>query len=88
MDIDPRDLYDMLELDRRTDRILPNGWCLLPPRQVCLKGNACSPVTVRHRRQFPSRVHAQQDRTATLIAERRSAFRARTGQEMTEDNVC
>jgi hypothetical protein len=20
----------MLKLDRRTDRILPNGWCLLP----------------------------------------------------------
>jgi len=27
-------------LDRRTDRILPNGYCLLPPRQVCGKGNA------------------------------------------------
>jgi hypothetical protein len=36
-----RDLYDMLELDKRTDRILPNGWCLLPPRQACSKGNAC-----------------------------------------------
>ncbi len=31
----------MLELDRRTDRILPNWWCLLPPRQACDKGNAC-----------------------------------------------
>jgi integrase len=38
---DPRDLYDMLELDKRADRILPNGWCLLPPRQSCEKGNAC-----------------------------------------------
>ena len=41
IEVDPRDLYDMLELDRRTDRILPNGYCLLPPRQVCGKGNAC-----------------------------------------------
>ena len=41
LEIDPQDLYDMLELDRRTDRILPNGWCLLPPRQSCVKGNAC-----------------------------------------------
>ena len=41
LEIDPHDLYDMLELDRRTDRILPNGWCLLPPRQSCGKGNAC-----------------------------------------------
>ena len=41
LQVDPRDLYDMLELDKRTDRILPNGWCLLPPRQACTKGNAC-----------------------------------------------
>jgi len=41
LQVDPRDLYDMLELDKRTDRILPNGWCLLPPRQACDKGNAC-----------------------------------------------
>jgi Phage integrase family len=36
--LDPRDVYDMLQLDKRTDRILPNGWCLLPPRQTCGKG--------------------------------------------------
>jgi hypothetical protein len=41
IEVDPRDLYDMLELDRHTDRILPNGYCLLPPRQICGKGNAC-----------------------------------------------
>jgi hypothetical protein len=38
--IDPADLYDLLQLDQRTDRMLPNGYCLLPPRQVCGKGNA------------------------------------------------
>ena len=37
LEIDPQDLYDMLELDRRSDRILPNGWCLLPPRQSCTR---------------------------------------------------
>ncbi|MGZ6669663.1 MAG: tyrosine-type recombinase/integrase, partial [Solirubrobacteraceae bacterium] len=41
LDLDPRDLYDMLELDKRADRILPNGYCLLPPRQSCDRGNAC-----------------------------------------------
>jgi len=41
LDSDPRDLYDMLELDKRTDRVLLNGWCLLPPRQSCVTGNAC-----------------------------------------------
>ncbi|MFE1793655.1 hypothetical protein ACFW7J_35535 [Streptomyces sp. NPDC059525] len=37
----PSDLYDLLHLDRRADRVLPNGWCMLPPKQVCSKGNAC-----------------------------------------------
>jgi hypothetical protein len=41
LDSDPRDLYDMLELAKRTDRVLLNGWCLLPPRQSCVTGNAC-----------------------------------------------
>src|SRR5260370_16648476 len=38
---DRRDMLDMLQLDRRTDRILPNGYCLLPPVRSCDKGNAC-----------------------------------------------
>lgn len=38
---DLRDLYDMLELDKRTDRIPSNGLYLLPPCQACAKGNAC-----------------------------------------------
>jgi hypothetical protein len=28
---DRRDRLDLMQLDRRTDRILPNGYCLLPP---------------------------------------------------------
>jgi hypothetical protein len=47
LQVDPRDLYDMLELDKRTDRILPNGWCLLPPRQACDKGNARTDAITR-----------------------------------------
>ena len=39
--IDRRDMLDLLQLDRRTDRILPNGYCLLPPVRSCDKGNAC-----------------------------------------------
>jgi len=41
LELDPRDLYDLLELDKRADRVLPNGLCLLPPRQACERGNAC-----------------------------------------------
>src|SRR5260370_20831560 len=32
---DRRDMLDMLQLDRRTDRILPNGYCPLPPPPSC-----------------------------------------------------
>jgi hypothetical protein len=73
LEIDPHDLYDMLALDRRTDRILPNGWCLLPPRQSCHKGNACLTCD-----KFAT--------DATFLPELRTQ-QARTGQQMSEDNI-
>lgn len=88
LQIDPQDLYDMLELDRRTDRILPNGWCLLPPRQSCVKGNAC--LTCDKFATDPTflpELHTQKARTTQLIDERRTAFHARTGQQLSEDNI-
>ena len=42
LEISARDLYDMLQLDQRTDRILPNGWCLLPPAPI-LRPRKCLP---------------------------------------------
>ena len=82
------DLYDLLQLDQRTDRILPNGWCLLPPRQSCDRGNACltcdkfaTDVT------FLPELSQQKDRTLTLIDQRQQAFQARTGTPMGEDNI-
>lgn len=88
LEIDPQDLYDMLELDRRTDRILPNGWCLLPPRQSCTKGNACLTCDkFATDATFLPELRTQQARTEKLIEDRRAAVRARTGQEMGEDNV-
>jgi integrase len=38
--LDPRNLFALIELDKRTDRVLPNGLCMLPPRQACNRGNA------------------------------------------------
>jgi len=88
LEIDPRDLYDALELDRRTDRILPNGWCLLPPRQACTKGNAClSCDKFATDATFLPELGAQMTRTAQLIDQRRAAFHARTGQQLSEDNI-
>ena len=86
--VDTRDLYDMLELDKRTDRILPNGWCLLPPRQACDKGNACLTCDkFATDASFLPELRTQQHHTLQLIDERRQAFAARTGQEMSPDNV-
>ncbi|HEY5840914.1 MAG TPA: site-specific integrase [Mycobacterium sp.] len=88
LEIDPQDLYDMLELDRRSDRILPNGWCLLPPRQSCVKGNAClSCDKFATDATFLPDLKDQMARTEQLIDQRCSAFQARTGQRMSEDNV-
>lgn len=88
VDIDPQDLYDILQLDRRSDRILPNGWCLLPPRQSCTKGNACLTCDkFATDASFLPELREQQDRTGNLIEQRRAAFTARTGQQMGEDNI-
>ncbi|WP_371812663.1 tyrosine-type recombinase/integrase [Saccharopolyspora sp. ASAGF58] len=88
LEVDPRDLYDMLELDKRTDRALPNGWCLLPPRQACSKGNACLTCDkFATDASFLPELTAQRARTDKVMEERRAAFRARTGQELGEDNV-
>jgi integrase len=88
LEIDPRDLYDMLELDKRTDRILPNGWCLLPPHQVCVKGNACLTCDkFATDATFLPELQTQMARTGQLIDDRREAFKTRTGQEIGDDNV-
>lgn len=85
---DARDLYDMLELDKRTDRILPNGWCLLPPRQVCDKGNACLTCEkFTTDATFLPELKTQRSRTDQLIQDRCQVFKTRTGQDMSPDNV-
>lgn len=85
---DPRDLYDMLQLDSRTDRVLPNGWCLLPPRQSCDRGNACLTCgKFATDATFLPELRVQKDRTLALIDSRQAAFTARTGAPMTPGNV-
>ena len=88
LEIGTGDLYDMLQLDQRTDRILPNGWCLLPPRQSCDRGNACLTCDkFATDASFLPELVQQKDKTLHLIGQRQQAFRARTGQPMSEDNV-
>lgn len=53
--MDRRDMLDILQLDRRTDRILPNGYCLLPPVRSCDKGNLPRLQALRDRPQPPPR---------------------------------
>jgi integrase len=88
LEISARDLYDMLQLDQRTDRILPNGWCLLPPRQSCDRGNACLTCDkFATDATFLPELRGQEDRTLALIDSRQAAFTARTGAPMTPGNV-
>ncbi|MGH3275107.1 MAG: hypothetical protein ACRDNZ_12400, partial [Streptosporangiaceae bacterium] len=85
---DPRDLYDMLQLDSRTDRILPNGWCLLPPRQSCDRGNACLTCgKFATDATFLPELRVQKERTLALMDTRQAAFTARSGTPMTAGNV-
>ncbi|WP_121711915.1 tyrosine-type recombinase/integrase [Streptomyces sp. E5N91] len=87
-EVNPSDLYDLLHLDQRADRVLPNGWCMLPPRQVCSKGNACLTcdkfvTDASHRDELQH----QLGQTEVLIARRQTQFAARHGEPMGEDNV-
>lgn len=86
--IDSSDLYDLIQLDKRADRILPNGWCTLPPKQLCDKGNACLSCS----KFVTDSTHAPQLRTQltdteTLIEHRQAVFTAKYGAPMDETNI-
>jgi integrase len=83
-----REDHDSLHLFDRADRILPHGWCLLPPLQTCTKGNACLTCSVfvtdaTHQ----STLESQLADTEQLIARATADFQQRHGQPMPEDNV-
>lgn len=82
------DLYDLMALETRTDRVLPNGWCALPPAQSCDKGNACLTCNVFVTDTRFRSIHEEELRALeALIASRQVQHEARTGQEMSETHV-
>jgi len=88
LDLPAEDLYDLLSLDQRTDRVLPNGLCMLPPRQTCTRGNACLTCD-----QFVTDAshladHEEQHvKLVELIERRDAAHRQKTGRPMSDDNI-
>ncbi|KXO95816.1 transposase [Tsukamurella pulmonis] len=86
--ISPIDIYTMTKLASRTDRILPNGVCMLPPLKTCDKGNAC--LSCGHFATDLTHLDELRDqhrRTEALLAARQEQVLARTGRELTDDNV-
>ncbi|MCJ0980465.1 tyrosine-type recombinase/integrase [Rhodococcus sp. ARC_M12] len=86
--VDSTDLYDLIQLDKRADRILPNGWCTLPPKQLCDKGNACLSCSkfVTDSTHVPQ-LRAQLTDTEALIERRQAVFTAKYGTPMDETNI-
>jgi integrase len=83
-----REDHDILHLSGRADRLLPHGWCLLPPLQSCDKGNACLTCSVFATDQtHRSTLERQLAETAELITRTTTAFQQRHGQPMPDDNV-
>jgi integrase len=83
LEMDPADVYELVQLDRHTDRILPNGVCLLPPPKRCDRGNAC--LTCDHfatDARHLGELRAQLAATEELIQARQAEHRHRTGTEM------
>lgn len=88
IDITPRDIYEMTQLAARTDRVLPNGVCLLPPLKSCDKGNAC--LSCGHfatDATHLAELRAQLAATEALIKTRRDQYRQRAGRELDDDNI-
>jgi len=82
------DLYDLMALDRRTDRILPNGWCTLPPAKSCDKGNACLSCDLFVTDKSFLGVHeGELISTESLIETRQQLHEERTGEPMGENHV-
>jgi len=86
--MDRRDMLDLLQLDRRTDRVLPNGYCLLPPTRSCDKGNACHGCDhfATDRTHLPE-IRRQLAETEQLVEHRLAQHLARYGEPMSEGNV-
>ncbi|MGO9081227.1 MAG: tyrosine-type recombinase/integrase [Streptosporangiaceae bacterium] len=86
--MDHRDMLDLMQLGRRTDRVLPNGYCLLPPARSCDKGNACHGCGhfATDRTHLPE-IRRQLAATEQLIEHREAQHLARYGEPMSERNV-
>jgi hypothetical protein len=86
--MDRRDMLDLIQLDKRTDRILPNGYCLLPPARSCDKGNACHGCDhFATDRSYLAEIRRQLAETEQLISHRKSQHLARYGEPMSENNI-
>lgn len=86
--MDRQDLLELVSLDRRADRVLPNGYCLLPPTKTCERGNACH--TCDHfatDRSYLPDIARQLAETEALVAARKDQHLARHGEPMAETNV-
>jgi hypothetical protein len=83
-----REDHDIVHLFGRADRLLPHGWCLLPPLRTCDKGNACltCSVFVTDDTHQPA-LERQLAETGELITRTTAAFRERHGRPMPDDNV-
>jgi len=85
---DPKEMFEALALAQRTDRVLPHGYCTLPPRQTCDKGNACLLCTKFVTDQsFEPVLRQQRAETQRLIDERQQAHVTRYGEPISQDNI-
>lgn len=87
VEMDRLAMFDVLSLSQKTNRILPNGLCLLPPMRDCDKGNACYSCShfatdrssLSEHLENRQRMQDHLDRWVTLQHER--------GKPVDEDNV-
>lgn len=88
LEMSKEDAYHIAQLEGRTDRILPNGMCMLPPTQSCDKGNAClTCASFATDATHLDTLKQQRKVTVQLITDRQKIVEARHGKPMPDNNV-
>lgn len=88
LEVSQRDTYQIAQLEGRTDRVLPNGQCMLPPTQTCDRGNAClTCASFATDASHLDTLTTQRKVTVELITDRQTIVEQRHGRPMSPDNA-
>lgn len=88
LEMSKEDAYHIVQLEGRTDRILPNGMCMIPPTQSCNKGNECLIcASFATDETHLDTLNSQRKVTVQLITDRQKMVEQHHSKRISDDNV-